>query len=159
MRKMIGVNCTAMVALTRALLPALKRNAPSQIICVSSLGGFYVLPRKTCYSATKGFVRQFCQALRLELAPAGVQVGILCPGPMTTNTSNYQLHRQLNWFSQQMVQRPGNVARYTLDRALQGREIIIPGRLNRVLKTMSGLIPAFIQRKLSAYSMKQLATR
>lgn len=156
MRKMIGVNCLGMMSLTKALLPELKKQTRSNIICVSSLGSFYILPRKTCYTATKGFIRQFCQALRMEVAPYGINVSILCPGPMTTNLANYQLHMHLNWFSKKMVLSPAKVADYTLRKTMQGKEIIIPGRLNRVLKAVASLVPEFIQKKLSSYSMKQL---
>ena len=156
LRNMVNVNCLGTINITKALLPELRKQPRSHIISVSSLGSFYTLPRKTCYSATKGFIRQFCQALAMEEAGNGVRVSVLCPGPMTTNIDNYLLHRQLNWFSKKMVQKPENVSRYTLQQALKGREIIIPGRMNRILKTLSSLMPAFLKRKLSAYSMKQL---
>ena len=145
-----------MVLLTNALLPVLRLQPRSNIICVSSLGSFYILPRKSCYNATKGFIRMFCQALRMELAASNIKVSILCPGPMTTNLANYQLHKQLNWFSQKMLLPPSRAAQYALSCALKGQEIIIPGRLNRTMKVVAGLIPEFIQKKLSANSMKQL---
>lgn len=156
MRKMVEVNCISYVSLTSALLPELKKHPQSHIINVSSLGGFYTLPRKTCYSATKGFVRQYSQALNMEINRFGVHVSSLCPGPMTTNINNYMLHRDLNWFSQQMLVHPREVARYTMDKALKGKEIIIPGRLNRILHRFSSAIPSAISKKMIMNSMKQL---
>ncbi len=159
MRKMIEVNCISYVALTSALLPELKKQKKSHIINVSSLGGFYTLPRKTCYSASKGFVRQYSLALNMEVNRYGVQVSVLCPGPMTTNIHNYILHRQLNWFSQKMMVHPRQVAKLTMDKALKGQEIIIPGRLNRVLHRVSSAIPSGISKMLIMNSMKQLEKR
>lgn len=156
MRKMIEVNCMSYISLTSALLPELKKQKKSHIINVSSLGGFYTLPRKTCYAATKGFVRQFSMALNMEVNKYGVYVSVLCPGPMTTNINNYILHRQLNWFSQKMMVHPRKVAQLTIDKALKGQEIIIPGRLNRVLQSVSSTIPSGISKKLIMNSMKQL---
>jgi uncharacterized protein len=156
MRKMIELNCISYVSLTSALLPELKKQKRSYIINVSSLGGYYPLPRKSCYSATKGFVRQYSQALRMEVDRHGISVSILCPGPMTTNVTNYQLHRQLNWFTQRMMMHPQKVAELTLRKALRGKEIIIPGRLNRLLLTCSSIVPDYFRKKLLAYSMKQL---
>ncbi len=156
MRKLIELNCIAVVSMTKALLPELKKQPKSNIISVSSLGGFYALPRKTCYTSTKGFVRQFSQSLRMEVAKYGVTVSVLCPGAMTTNIGNYILHRQLNWLSQKTLVHPHDVAAYTLRKALQGKEIIIPGRMNRIIKAVSSLIPSFVQKKLTAFSMKQL---
>lgn len=156
LRKMIEVNCMSYISLTSALLPELKKQKKSHIINVSSLGGFYTLPRKTCYAATKGFVRQFSMALNMEVNKYGVYVSVLCPGPMTTNINNYILHRQLNWFSQKMMVHPRKVAQLTIDKALKGQEIIIPGRLNRVLHSVSSTIPSGISKKLIMNSMKQL---
>jgi uncharacterized protein len=159
MRKMVELNSIAGLVLTRALLPDLKANRESNVINVSSLGSFYPLPRKSCYTATKGFLRQFSQALRMEVLQYGVNVSILCPGPMTTNLGTYILHRQLTWFARQMKMHPDAVVEKTLRDALRGKEIIIPGRLNRVLKGFTTLIPGFIQKKLAVYSMKQLAKK
>jgi hypothetical protein len=156
MRKMIEVNCISYVSLTSALLPELKKQKKSHIINVSSLGGFYTLPRKTCYSASKGFVRQYSLALNLEVNRHGIHVSVLCPGPMTTNINNYILHRQLNWFSQKMMVHPRQVAKLAMDQALKGKEIIIPGRINRVLHRVSSAIPSGISKMLIMNSMKQL---
>lgn len=159
LRKMIELNESACVSLTRALLPELKRNKDSYVINVSSFGSFYPLPRKTCYAATKGFVRQFSQAFRMEVEKYGVHVSVLCPGPMTTNIDNYILHRNLNWIARKTKMHPDRVAEKTLHDTLKGKEIIIPGRLNRILKFISSLIPDFIRRKLAIYSMKQLESK
>ena len=156
LRKMIELNDVACVSLTKALLPELKKNKESYIINVSSFGSFYPLPYKTCYAATKGFVRQFSQALRMEVEKYGVHVSALCPGPMTTNINNYLLTRNLNWFARKTIQRPDAVAEKAIRDTLQKREIIIPGRLNRILKFISSLIPGFIRKKLTAYSMHHL---
>jgi short-subunit dehydrogenase len=75
---------------------------------------------------------------------------------MTTNIHNYILHRQLNWFSQKMMVHPRQVAKMTMDKALKGQEIIIPGRLNRVLHRVSSAIPSGISKMLIMKSMKQL---
>ena len=158
MRRMVEVNCISYFTLIHELLPFLKKEDRSIIINVSSLAGFFPLPRKTCYSASKAFVRQYSQALRMELSGTGVSVSILCPGAMTTNIDNYLLHRQLNWFSRQMLVHPSQVARMTLRAAAKGKEIIIPGRLNRLVFNASMAIPAFLKKRLLRFSMKQLKT-
>lgn len=158
LRRMIEVNCISYLSLIHSLLPELKKMDHSHIVNVSSLAGFYPLPRKSCYSATKGFVRQFSQALNIEVSNHGVTVSILCPGPMTTNINNYLLHRKLNWFSQLLLIHPNDIARYTLYQARAGRQIIIPGRINRILHLASGFVPRYFLRKLLRYSMNQLQT-
>jgi hypothetical protein len=156
MTRMIEVNDIACVMLTKALLPVLKKNRKSFIINVSNLGGFYPLPRKTVYAASKGFIRQFSQALRLEEKKFGVNVSIVCPATMCTNINNYILHRQLNWFTRMMILHPRVVAEKALKDALRGKEIIIPGRLNRVLRFFLKFIPWSIQKRMAVSSMRQL---
>lgn len=156
LRKLIELNSIACVSITKALLPELKRSKRSYIINISSLGGFFALPRKSCYAATKGFVRQFSQALRIELKQFGVNVSVVCPGPITTNANNYMLHKQINWFSRKMVQQSRVVAEDAVKGALKGKGLIISGRLNRFIKLTASFVPDFLQRRLTLYSMKQL---
>ncbi len=156
MKKMIELNCIAPVMMIKSILPELMCNKPSYILNVSSLGSFYPLPRKSCYAATKAFVRQFSQALKMEIGHLGVQVSIVCPGPMTTNIPNYILHRNLNWIARKTKMHPAAVAERALSKMFRGKEIIIPGRLNRIMKFISSVIPAFIRKKLALYSMRQL---
>jgi short-subunit dehydrogenase len=156
LRKLVEVNSIACVTLTRALLPELKKNKRSYIINVSSLAGFFSLPRKSCYAATKGFIRQFSKALNIELKNDGVTVSVLCPGPVTTNLTNYLLHKQINWFSRMMMQDSKTVAEKGIRDALKGKEVIIPGWLNRWVRRVTFLIPAFLKRRIAIHSMKQL---
>jgi hypothetical protein len=157
LRKLLEVNGIVCVSLTHALLPELKKNSPAHIINVSSLGGYFPLPRKSVYAAVKGFVRLFSQALSMELGDNGVKVSILCPAGMTTNSANYMLHRQLGWFPSKMLLHPRFVAEEAVRKALKGQEIIIPGRTHRVVRFIGSLIPTFVVRKLARASMKQLA--
>ena len=156
LRKLIEVNSIACVSLTKALLPELKKNRRSYIINMSSLGSFFALPRKSCYAATKGFIRQFSQALRIEVKRYGVNVSIVCPGPVTTTLAQYILHKQLNWFSRNMMQSARKVADDAVKGALKGKGIIISGWINRVLKASASFVPDFLQTRLTLYSMKQL---
>ena len=156
LRKLIELNSIACMSLTKVLLPELKRNRKSYIINVSSLGSFFALPRKSCYAATKGFVRQFSQALRLELKQYGVNVSVVCPGPITTNINNYILHKQLNWFSRKMMQSSKTVAEDAIKGALKGKGIIISGWLNKLVRLSASFVPGFLQSRLTLYSMKQL---
>ena len=81
---MISVNITALTHLTHLLLPMLRAHAPSAVLNVSSIAGFFPLPQMAVYAATKAYVTSFSEALRMELAPHGVTVTALCPGPVPT---------------------------------------------------------------------------
>ena len=81
---MLEVNITALTHLTHLLLPMLRAMQPSAIMNVSSVAGFYPLPEMAVYAATKAYVTSFSEALRMELAPEGIIVTALCPGPVPT---------------------------------------------------------------------------
>jgi len=81
---LLEVNVTALTHLTHLLLPMLRSQSPSGILNVSSVAGFYPLPEMAVYAATKSYVTSFSEALRIELAPEGITVTALCPGPVPT---------------------------------------------------------------------------
>lgn len=81
---MLSVNVIALTHLTHLLLSMLQAHTPSAILNVSSIAGFFPLPEMGVYAATKAYVTSFSEALRMELAPHGVSVTALCPGPVPT---------------------------------------------------------------------------
>ncbi|WP_368408513.1 SDR family oxidoreductase [Caldimonas mangrovi] len=68
---------------THAALQHLKASR-GQIVAVSSLAGLVGVPGRTAYSATKFAMNGFFEALRVELAEAGVGVTIAYPGVVAT---------------------------------------------------------------------------
>jgi uncharacterized protein len=54
------------------------------ILNVASIAGFLPGPGMAIYYASKAYVLSFSEALRAELAPQGVRVTVLCPGPVPT---------------------------------------------------------------------------
>jgi short-subunit dehydrogenase len=81
---MLEVNVTALTHLTHLILPMLRAQSPSGILNVSSVAGFFPLPEMAVYAATKAYVTSLSEALRMELAPEGIAVTALCPGPVPT---------------------------------------------------------------------------
>ena len=84
-RAVLELNVTALTLLTHALLPRLTR--PAGILQVSSLGASLPVPELAVYAASKAYVSSFAEALAVELAPRGVTVTCLCPGPTPTGFS------------------------------------------------------------------------
>lgn len=80
---MIATNVSALVALTKLLLPGLvaRRGA---IINLSSVAATYPYPGGNVYAATKAFVRQFSLGLRADLHGSGVRVTSIEPGMVET---------------------------------------------------------------------------
>ena len=84
LEEIITVNITALTHLTHLLLPALRGQAPSALLQVGSIAGFFSLAGNAVYTASKAYVKSFSEALRVEEQPHGVAVTLLCPGPAPT---------------------------------------------------------------------------
>lgn len=80
----MALNFDAVVRLTEALLPVLRRSAPSSIVNVSSTAGRVSRPRSGSYSAAKFALAGWTDALHGEEAPHGVHVGLVLPGYVST---------------------------------------------------------------------------
>lgn len=78
----MAINFRAPVALTHGLLPSMRPQG--HIVNVSSLFGLVAPAGQTAYSASKFAIRGFSEALRRELAPAGIGVTTVHPGGIRT---------------------------------------------------------------------------
>jgi uncharacterized protein len=78
------VNFDAVVRLTEALLPLLRRSAPSAVANVAGTAGRIGRPKSGAYSASKFALVGWTDALSLEEAPHGVHVGMVLPGFIPT---------------------------------------------------------------------------
>ena len=78
------VNVFGMVAMSQAVIPAMKANGAGRIINMSSIAGVLSGPMTAPYAMTKHAVEAFSRALRNELAPYGIDVTKLNPGPYDT---------------------------------------------------------------------------
>ena len=80
---MIDLNVRALTDLSLRFADSLVRNKGG-ILNVASVAGFLPGPGMAVYYASKAYVLSFSEALHFELAPLGVRVTALCPGPVPT---------------------------------------------------------------------------
>jgi len=78
---MIAVNIHALTDLSLRFSDQMIRNRGG-LLNVGSIAGFLPGPGMAVYYATKAYVLSFTEAMRAELAPHGVRVTVLCPGPV-----------------------------------------------------------------------------
>ena len=79
---MIDLNCKALVAMTRIVLPYMHRG--SHILQLDSLSAFQPVPFITTYGATKSFVLSYSRAMNAELKDTGIRMMAMNPGWVKT---------------------------------------------------------------------------
>lgn len=147
-RAILRLNIEGGVEMIHALLGLRDAGATFRVINVASLAAFYPMPFKATYAASKRFLLDFSLALREELAGDNVTVTALCPAGLPTTPECLAAIAAQGWLGQITTQNIGGVAAGTLDAALRGRAIYIPGAINRVLRALGSLIPPAVIARL-----------
>jgi short-subunit dehydrogenase len=125
----IQVNCEAVVHLTRLFVPAMVVRKRGWIMILASTASFQPVPFLSTYAATKGFDRFFALGLAEELAPTGVKVSALCPGPTESEffevagANKFPGAKKMN---DRKIQSAQEVARLGLEALIQGKRTKIP---------------------------------
>lgn len=97
-RDVFEVNFFGALQVTQTFLPMFRRQKSGHIIQISSHGGFKAFPGFGIYNAAKFALEGFSEALAPEVAPLGIKVTIVEPGPFRTNfagSSFRQAHKTL----------------------------------------------------------------
>lgn len=82
--RILDVNLSSVFLTSRAIIPGMLQVQAGHIINVSSMWGRVGASCEAAYSATKGGVIAFTQALAKELAPSGISVNCVAPGCVDT---------------------------------------------------------------------------
>ena len=81
----LETNLMPAVRASRAALPHLLASAPSSIVTISSVNATLADPVVVDYSAAKAALSSFSKSLSREVAPLGVRVTTISPGPVATD--------------------------------------------------------------------------
>jgi len=119
-RRHMELNFDAQVRLTEALLPLLRRSAPSAIVNVASTAGRVSRANTGAYSASKFALAGWSDALHLEEREHGVHVGLVLPGFVATEgfPQRQLVDRRLTRW---IVSTPDKVAEAIMDAGPGGR--------------------------------------
>jgi NAD(P)-dependent dehydrogenase (short-subunit alcohol dehydrogenase family) len=100
-RAQFDANVFGLFALTRAVLPVMRAQRSGHILNITSVAGFVGFPASGYYAATKHAVEGFSDSLAAEVAPLGIRVTCIEPGPFRTD-----------WAGRSLIQTPNAIADY-----------------------------------------------
>jgi len=136
---MIDVNVRALTDLSLAFIEPLQRHKGG-ILNVASVAGFVSGPGMAVYYATKAYVLSFSEALHSELAPRGVRVTALCPGPVP---SEFQTRAGVPKpsYPPLFTQSPERIAADAYRALAAGRRLVVPGIGPRLVTMLLRFVP------------------
>ena len=143
--KHMQLNFDATLRLTHALLPLLRRSAPSSIVNVASVAGRISRARSVAYSASKFALIGWNDGLHAEEKPNGVHVGMVLPGFVTTEgfPQRELMEKRL---TRRIVSTPEKVADAIMDVGPGGKAERYVPRPYWVIAALRTLAPPLIRR-------------
>jgi short-subunit dehydrogenase len=158
-QELIELNILALARLCHALGLEMKQRGTGQILNVASLAAFQPGPLMSSYFASKAYVLHFSEALRSELAPFGVKVSVLCPGPVATAFFRRAALYSGGLERQQQLASPEEIALITLRGLDRNSAIIIPGWRYRLLPQLLRFTPRALARRVAMKMVRPLLPR
>ena len=146
--RMIQLNVTSVVDLTKRFLPSMIERRSGRILNVASTAAFVPGPWMSVYYASKAFLLSFSQAIDYELKSSGVTVTTLCPGP-TQSEFKVRAGSQRSRLFEAFVMDAPSVARVGYDGMMSGKAVAIPGLRNKLVPVAARLAPRPLIAELS----------
>jgi short-subunit dehydrogenase len=145
--KMLDVQLTAMLKLTKAVLPKMIAQKSGRILNVASVYSFSPVPRQSVYSACKSFIFSFSSSLRAELKEHGISVSVLCPGITQTEfrTRAGIADKKTSGMTAEAV------AKIAYKKTMSGAHLIVPGFANKAFVFLSRHLPFSLQAAMITF--------
>lgn len=147
MLPMLRVNMDAVVRITHAALPAMRKRGSGAIINTASVAGLAPSGGSVLYGASKAFVVFFSESLALDLAGSGIRVQALCPG-LTHTDFHSRIGVDYSRIPESYWQSPDAVVAESLACLARGRTVCVTGRINRLMVWLYRHLPRAWYRAL-----------
>jgi short-subunit dehydrogenase len=154
---MIDLNLRALTDLSLRFIPSLAQHRGG-IINIASVAAFFPGPGMAIYFASKAYVLSFSEALSRELAPRGVRVTAVCPGPVPTE---FQARAGLkDAQSPFLTVSAEQVARESYEGFVRGKRVVVPGFANKLNAILPRVLPrGLVLRLVGNYQRKAALER
>jgi short-subunit dehydrogenase len=136
--RLLNLQLTAALQLTRAVLPAMIARGSGKILNVASVYSFSPVPFQSVYAACKAFLLSFSSALQNEIRGTGVTVTVFCPGITQTEFRTRAGIPQKGDHSGMTAEA---AARKAYRDTMRGKHIAVPGLINRIYVLLARLLP------------------
>jgi short-subunit dehydrogenase len=147
------VNFFGPVALTKAVLPALRAQGGGRLVVVSSLVGRIGTPLRSGYAASKHALHGFFESLRAEEHDAGVRVTMVLPGfirtplPVTALTGDGSPQGRMDRAQLEGMD-PGDCAERIVRAVERGKDEVLVGGKERFAVHLGRVAPGLLRRVL-----------
>jgi len=121
--RILEINLSSVMALTRALVPQMKARRWGRIIHIASIMAFVSNHGRNVYSATKAALVGMARASALDLGPFGITVNCIAPGPFLTDLPA----RVLSEEQKQALAKRTVLGRWAEPRELVGAALLLAG--------------------------------
>ncbi|MEH2524369.1 MULTISPECIES: SDR family NAD(P)-dependent oxidoreductase [unclassified Bradyrhizobium] len=152
--EIIAVNIRALTDLSLRFSDHLIRNRGG-LLNVGSIAGFLPGPGMAVYYASKAYVLSFTEAMRAELAPHGVRVTVLCPGPVP---SEFQARAGFRpgYDSAILNVSSADVAQQAYSGLMANKRAVLPGLGIKIVPFLLRLFPrSFILGAVGRFQLRQ----
>ena len=122
-----------------------------RILNVASTAGFQAGPLMSTYYASKAYVILFSEGLNKELALDGVKVSVLCPGPTRTEFFDRADMKSANLAKLPGMLNADRVAEIGFTGLMRGKEIIIPGLMNKIMAFGTRFAPRSVPASIAHF--------
>lgn len=138
---MIDLNIKAVQVLTKLFLKDMMKKNSGHILNVASIAGFMPGPLMATYYSSKAYIVNLSRAIQKELKEkkSNVKLSVLCPGPVKTNFNNVaNVKFSIKPLSSEYV------AKYSVEKMLKNKKVIIPGTFTKILRVLAKISPTSV---------------
>lgn len=156
-RMQMELNATAVHDLTLAVLPGMIERKAGGILISGSAAGNMPIPNNATYAASKAFANTFSESLRGELKGSGVNVTLLAPGPVRTETPAPEDQSIVDkmvpdflWVSSEYT------AKVSIDALARNKMRIVPGLISKGMSVAGNYGPRSFTAPIAGAFYKKL---
>jgi short-subunit dehydrogenase len=131
-RRLFDVNVFGTLAVTQQVVPGMVARGSGRVIIMSSIAGVVSGPSFGPYAMTKHALEAMGKAMRAELAPLGIDVTLVNPGPYQTGFNDRMADSMWEWFGDGSVNAPATDLFRTMGELVTGAQMD-PAEVTQVL--------------------------